>query len=266
MSAIGIPLVLIFLLVLPPFGTAVYTALICAVGAHEMLEAASVGRRKLALILCILSSTAVQASALFLSYMSAVCVLFPLAILLFLLWVAYYEKGRDFGFTGFGACLFSGFVVPMGLAALIILRKNDFGRFFVLLPVIATFIGDSGAFFSGRAFGKRKMSPKTSPNKTVAGLIGGLASSAVFMTLYGLLMGRFGVDISLWKLFVTGLAAGAAAQLGDLSFSVIKRHFGIKDYGKLLPGHGGMYDRFDSTAFASPAVLAVLYILGIIIY
>jgi phosphatidate cytidylyltransferase len=262
-SAIGVPLVLIILLVLPPFGTAVYTALICAVGAHEMLEAAGVGKRKLALILCILSSAAVQATALFLDYTAAVCVLFPFGVLLFLLWMAYYEKGSDFGFTGFGACLFSGFFVPMGLAALIILRRGEFGRLFVLLPVIATFIGDSGAFFAGRAFGKRKMSPKTSPNKTVAGLIGGLTASAIFMALYGLVMGRFGVDISLWKLFVTGLAAGAAAQLGDLSFSLIKRHFGIKDYGKLLPGHGGMYDRFDSTTFASPTVLIVLYILRV---
>jgi phosphatidate cytidylyltransferase len=261
-SGIGVPLVLIVLLVLPAYATAIYTAVICAIGVHEMLNAAGAGKRTLAVILCILSSIAVQAAALFLNYTSAVIILLPFGLLLFLLWVAYYEKGRDLGFTGFGACLFSGFFVPMGLAAMIILRKGDDGRLMVMLPVIATFIGDSGAYFAGRALGTKKMSPKTSPNKTVAGLIGGLAASAIFMTLYGFIMKRFGVDIPFWKLFVTGLIGGAAAQLGDLSFSIIKRHFNIKDYGKFLPGHGGAYDRFDSTTFASPTILAVLFILG----
>jgi phosphatidate cytidylyltransferase len=147
---------------------------------------------------------------------------------------------------------------------MIALRKGDGGRLLVLLPVIATFIGDAGAFFAGRAWGKRKMSPKTSPNKTVAGLVGGLAASAVFMTLYGFILRRFGTDIAFWKLAVAGLVSGAAAQLGDLSFSIIKRHFGVKDYGRLLPGHGGAYDRFDSTAFAAPTLLALLHILRMV--
>jgi len=197
-------------------------------------------------------------------YRPASCFRAPFGLLLFVLWVAYYEKGLDFGFNGFGACLFSGFVVPLGLAAQVTLRKAEYGRLMVLIPVIAAFIGDSGAFFVGRAWGRRKMSPKTSPNKTVAGLIGGLAASAAFMTLYGLVTRRFGLDLPPWKLIVLGLAAGAAAQLGDLSFSVVKRHFGIKDYGRLLPGHGGAYDRFDSTAFAAPTALALLYLLGMV--
>jgi phosphatidate cytidylyltransferase len=263
-AGLGIPRVLLALVVLPPFATALYTTVICAFGAYEMLGAAGAGRRRFALLLCVSSSAAIQACVLFSGYPAAFCVLLPFGLLLFVLWVAYYEKGLDFGFNGFGACLFSGFVVPLGLAAQVTLRKAEYGRLMVLIPVIAAFIGDSGAFFVGRAWGRRKMSPKTSPNKTVAGLIGGLAASAAFMTLYGLVTRRFGLDLPPWKLIVLGLAAGAAAQLGDLSFSVVKRHFGIKDYGRLLPGHGGAYDRFDSTAFAAPTALALLYLLGMV--
>jgi phosphatidate cytidylyltransferase len=78
------------------------------------------------------------------------------------------------------------------------------------------------------------------------------------MALYGLVMGRFGVDISLWKRFVTGLAAGERRTAWRPVLFFIKRHFGIKDYGKVLPDMAVCYDRFDSTTFASPTVLIVL--------
>lgn len=263
-AAIGVPLVFAVLVLLPPFATAVYTAAICVLGAHEMFCASGAEKRLCAMILCFVSAAAIQLCALIWGYTAAFTVLLPFIFLLFLIWVAYYEKGADFGFTAFGAALFCGFIVPAGLAAMVLLRKQEGGRLLVLMPVVATFIGDSGAYFAGRAFGRRKMSPKTSPNKTVAGLIGALASSALFMTVLGYIMTRFGIDIKLWQAAVIGLICGAAALLGDLSFSVIKRGFGIKDYGRLLPGHGGAYDRFDSSVFAAPAALAILYIMGVI--
>ena len=83
------------------------------------------------------------------------------------------------------------------------------------------------------------------------------------MVLYGLVLRLFGLYGSLWKLGVVGLLAGAAAQLGDLSFSLLKRHTGAKDYGNLLPGHGGAYDRFDSTSFAAPVTLVLLGLLEV---
>lgn len=263
-ALIGAPLVLIILIFLPPYATALYTSAICIIGAHEMLHAAGAGKRTLAILLCMLSSAAVQACVLFSEYTLTAAVLLPFGLLLFLLWVAYYETGRDFGFNGMGAALFSGFFVPMGLAALIMLRKAEGGNLLVLLPVIATFIGDSGAFFAGKALGKRKMSPKTSPHKTMAGLIGGLVTSALFTALFGFILRAFGINIALIKLLIIGFVCGGAAQLGDLAFSVIKRHFGLKDYGKLLPGHGGAYDRFDSTTFAAPTALALLYLMEVL--
>ncbi len=133
----------------------------------------------------------------------------------------------------------------------------------MLAPLVVTMLGDSGAYFAGRALGKKKMSPRTSPNKTVAGLVGGLLASALGMVLYGLVLRAFGLSGSLWKLALVGLIGGGADQLGDLSFSLIKRHAGAKDYGNLLPGHGGAYDRFDSTSFAAPTVLVLLKLLEV---
>ena len=263
-AVIGVPLVFVVLVLLPPFATAIYCCAICAVGVHEMFSAAGAEKRLAAMILCGLSAAAVQLCALLWGLTAAFSVLLPFALLLFLIWVAYYEKGVDFGFTAFGAALFCGFAVPAGMSAMVLLRARDGGNLFVLMPVVATFIGDSGAYFAGRAFGRRKMSPRTSPNKTTAGLIGGLICSSLFMTVLALVMRRFGIDMLLWQAAAAGLISGAAAQLGDLAFSVIKRCFGIKDYGRLLPGHGGAYDRFDSTVFAAPSVLALLYIMGVL--
>lgn len=263
-AAVGVPLVFVILVVLPPWATALYTAAICVIGAHEMMSAVGCGKRTLATVLCAASSAGIQLTALLGGWQCAALVLIPFMLLLFLMWIAYYETDREFGFTGFGAALFCGFVVPMGLSAMILLRQTEYGRLTVLMPVVATFIGDSGAYFAGRALGRRKMSPKTSPNKTIAGLIGGLAASAVFMVVLGVIMRQFGAQPALWKMLVIGLVCGAAAQLGDLSFSVIKRQFGVKDYGNLLPGHGGAYDRFDSTSFAAPCVFAMLIILEVL--
>ena len=263
-AGIGVPLVFVVLVLLPPAAAAIYCCAICAVGVHEMFCAAGAEKRIAAMALCCVSAAAIQLCALLWGLTAAFTVLLPFSILLFLIWVAYYEKGADFGLIAFGAAFFCGFAVPMGMSAMVLLRDREGGNLFVLMPVVATFIGDSGAYFAGRAFGKRKMSPRTSPHKTVAGLIGGLICSALFMTVLGIIMRRFGTDLPLWKAAVIGLISGAAAQLGDLAFSVIKRCFGIKDYGRLLPGHGGAYDRFDSTALAAPSVLALLYIMGVL--
>ena len=168
-----------------------------------------------------------------------------------------------FGLEGLAASLFSGVFVALGLSAMTALRLRERGNLLVLAPLVVCFLGDSGAYFAGRALGKRKMSPRTSPNKTIAGLVGGLIASAVGMVLYGLALRSFGLYGSLWKLALVGFLAGVADQLGDLSFSLIKRHAGAKDYGNLLPGHGGAYDRFDSTSFAAPTVLALLTLLEV---
>ena len=257
-AAIGLPLILVILCVLPPVATTVLFAAVNALGSWELYHILHIEKRVGALALTMAAGALTQALILLRGYESVYPVALPFAVLLFFCWVAYYEKELPFGLEGLAASLFSGLLVPLGLGAMTALRSMEWGHLLVLSPLIATFVGDSGAYFAGRALGKRKMSPRTSPNKTVAGLVGGLICASLGMVVYGLVLRAFGLAGNLPKLALVGLIGGAVAQLGDLSFSLIKRHTGAKDYGKLLPGHGGAYDRFDSTTFAAPTVLALL--------
>ena len=133
------------------------------------------------------------------------------------------------------------------------------GGLLLLLPVLLTWASDIGAYFVGRAFGKRKLMPSVSPGKTVAGAIGGLLATM----LVGWLYARFVLTPSTQLAFVRGsvfafaILVSAAAQIGDLAESLLKREAGVKDSSHIIPGHGGILDRFDSLLF----VLPVSYVL-----
>lgn len=128
-----------------------------------------------------------------------------------------------------------------------------------LWNTFAIFVGawltDTCAYFAGRAFGKHKLAPVISPKKTIEGSIGGILGAALSMVIYGLLVDRFTAFTPEYRpLIVLGLACGVVSQLGDLSMSAIKRQYQIKDYGNIMPGHGGVMDRFDSVLFVAPLV------------
>lgn len=130
----------------------------------------------------------------------------------------------------------------------------------LLLAFFAASINDVFALFSGMLFGKHKLSPELSPKKTIEGSIGGMIFSVLFcVAVPPLLKLIFSFDAEfiaqmavlppLWSFAILGLVAGAFSQIGDLTASMIKRHCGVKDYGSLLPGHGGIMDRFDGVLF-----------------
>ena len=106
---------------------------------------------------------------------------------------------------------------------------------------------DTFAYFTGMLFGKRKLIPNVSPKKTVEGSVGGTLFCVAFFVAYGAVLNNFTpYHINLLLIACAGLVSALVSQIGDLSMSVIKRTYGIKDYGKLFPGHGGVLDRFDS--------------------
>lgn len=123
----------------------------------------------------------------------------------------------------------------------------------VLLPIVLTWVSDSMAFFTGRAFGKHKLIPKVSPGKTVEGALGALVGTALAGIAYGAFLERFpSYNLALWQAAALGIVISLTAQVGDLAESVFKRDAGVKDSGHLFPGHGGALDRFDSLLFTLP--------------
>ena len=138
---------------------------------------------------------------------------------------------------------------------------DDDGFLLMIYVAIATFLCDTGAYFFGVFFGKHKLIPRVSPNKTWEGSIGGYITGAITSGLFGLLV-LDGLDASL---ILTGaLTLPLIAQVGDLGFSSIKRHFGIKDFGSFLPGHGGVLDRVDSLIFCLMWFHALMILWGVL--
>lgn len=152
-------------------------------------------------------------------------------------------------------CLFSGLIVPYCLTALlrIRMRSQSDGWIFLLMPFIMAFFSDMGAYFIGVFFGKHKMCPNISPKKSWEGFVGGIACAVLGMILYAVILRESrGWRFDYLYAAVFGLLGSLGSVLGDLSMSVIKRQTGIKDYGKLIPGHGGILDRFDSVMITAP--------------
>ena len=149
--------------------------------------------------------------------------------------------------------------VPWSLGKLIDMNyygSGEHGLFYLVLALCGAWIADSGAYFSGVFLGKHKLCPNISPKKTVEGFVGGLISNAViFLGIFIVYAHIRGVEFNVItgiKTALLGVVCAGVSVLGDLTFSVIKREKGIKDYGKIMPGHGGLTDRFDSVLFVAP--------------
>lgn len=137
------------------------------------------------------------------------------------------------------------------------------GNFYVWLVFIGAWITDTCAYYSGKFFGKHKLCPKVSPKKTIEGSIGGVIGTALISGIYGFVISNFADVMPVYHFVIVGLICGILSQFGDLVASSIKRYVDIKDYSNLIPGHGGILDRFDSILFTN---VVVYYYLTLIIH
>ena len=162
------------------------------------------------------------------------------------------------------ATLFSFIYAPIMLGYLYLTRELDQGFYIAWLIIISSWVCDTCAYFTGVMFGKHKMFPILSPKKSVEGFIGGIAGAAILGLIYGLVFGENLPTLAMPAAGCTLICAAGAliAVVGDLAASAIKRDTEIKDYGKLIPGHGGILDRFDSILFTAPAVFILAVLLG----
>ena len=254
-------------------------AAICLLGIHEVFTAMGFGKKQwylyaaavpFTMLLMLSSSGAARAALLAVGFLT---VLFYNVVLIT------HDKTLDFGKLS-GFIYFSG-VILFCFYSLIHLKRclpmDMYGYdaiYFILLILCFAWGGDTCAYFAGRAFGKHKLCPVVSPKKTVEGAIGGVLGTMVFgviaTVIYSIAANRMEAftrtNIGVSMYVIIALLACVAAVLGiygDLFASVVKRQCGIKDYGTIFPGHGGILDRFDSVMFIAPfvtmVVIAVFY-------
>ncbi len=175
-----------------------------------------------------------------------------------------------FGYPKFTAAqimsvFFGFFYVPVMLSCIYLTRSLSNGTYLVWLIFLASWGCDTSAYCFGMLFGKHKMTPQLSPKKSVEGAVGGVFGAAVLTIIYGFLFRNgMGASVSyiMWMALVAAIGA-LIAMVGDLAASAIKRNYDIKDFGKLIPGHGGILDRFDSVIFVAPVIYFLcLYLVG----
>lgn len=262
-SVIFLPIIFYIAFFLPPIGITCMVSLIAAMASFEFIRAVTKGKNIRLYIYTVIFAAFMP----FATYIGAATFtlragLFVLALILFAEGIVAYEKGKTLSLADILSVMYAGVIMPMFLSSFVLLKtfnNGNGGQFFVLLPFISAFISDSGAYFVGMAIGKHKVTPKTSPNKSWEGCIGGLVFTVAAMVVYGIIL-KFVVhyEVSFLLMALYGVVGSLATQIGDLAYSLIKRQYGIKDFGKLIPGHGGMMDRFDSMSFAAPAMYLML--------
>ena len=161
---------------------------------------------------------------------------------------------------GFATAVYSTFISTVAII------KIEYTVMATLLLFVISWITDAGAYFVGCSIGKHKLIPNLSPKKTVEGAIGGIIACVAFSVLYVFILDKFGLSIfggnDYIKIIVVSLIGSVISQLGDFASSAIKREFNVKDFGNLLPGHGGVLDRFDSIIFVAPFVYYILKFLA----
>ena len=251
------PAVLALVYLGPAWAWAAFLGLATVVGAHELFGMTHHGDRPAQAVGVVMTLGVFSTCWLFgrdPRSLLAVAFALPLAAMLLTLWRLgdMSSAALRLASAAFGPLWLGG-----GMAAIAMLKRDggSDGPAFVLLSLMLSWMSDTGAYFAGRFFGKRKLYEAVSPKKTVAGAVGGLASSVL-----GAVAGSLGYlkTLPLAHAVALGLVAGGLGQLGDLGESLLKRSVGVKDSGGILPGHGGILDRVD--ALLVTATIAYAYL------
>ena len=258
-SVVGVPLILLIIFWAPAWVLAAALALLSAIAAFELtrcVDTAGEGR--------VLTGGAVL-GALGAVWLQFQCVQWYGALLVFYTLLAFAYAVCRAGAVRLQqvlTALFAAGALPYAFGAFLRLHDMGIHRAYLLLPLLFSFCSDTAAFFAGHAFGKHKLAPRVSPHKTVEGAVGGLLGDIVGGLVFAFFVNAaFGERLDYLGIAVLGVGCSVIAQLGDLSFSLIKREFGVKDYGHIFLAHGGVLDRFDSVVFVAPVLAALLPLL-----
>lgn len=253
--------ILIFIPILIFSNTVVFPiacGVLALVAAGEVLSCVGVLKKLSVSVLTLTAVAAAMAGALYLSRTGGadaflqLFLIFTYIYLFVMLTLAVFSKGQ---FPIGDALTVVGmiFYVVFGFSSVVLLRQAPNGGYLYLLIFLSAWITDTGAYFTGVFFGKHKLIPDVSPKKTVEGAIGGVITCILTFLAFGAIVGAISeLTPHYLRLTVVGLIASIVSMVGDLIASLLKRKYGVKDYGKLFPGHGGVMDRFDSVLATAP--------------
>ena len=253
-AAIGIPVAVGIIVLGELFHWVNYVilALICPIIIYEYLAARKLHKNLMVLIPCMLYAL-VQPLLVPMRFGLAAAYIF--AVLMFFIMILFHES-IDFNDASFA--IFGTLIIVFGISSILIIPSQLRGYYslFFLMCLGIPWFSDGGAYFAGVFLGKHKLCPKISPKKTVEGFIGGIVAGILSALVIVLIFNAVSptLKLNLLTSLILGAAVSAISVVGDLSFSLVKRTCGIKDFGSFFPGHGGFLDRFDSVIISAPAV------------
>lgn len=260
-----LPLLLIVVLVLPKIFTTFLFAAIAVIGTYELLKNTGLVKQpRLLIYATVMAFYMGMWSGLWGTYPMAMLGIFVFTCLIFSELLISHGKTS---FKSVAVTFVGGALIPYLITAPTrLLHSWSIGRFLILISFVIAFMSDTGAYFTGLAFGKHKLAPNISPKKTVEGLIGGVLGAVIGVMLYCLILQEaFHLNASYMNALVYGILGSLGAVFGDLCFSAIKRQAGIKDYGNLIPGHGGILDRFDSMVVVATLTEILMHLIPMVV-
>ena len=253
-------LILIFVLL---FGTPIIQIAVSALAVIAVCEifyvAHIIGKRMLFLI-------SVIASILIMIAQSVNTEMFGFVVYIYIaaLFILYMTNRKRTELKDIGAAFLITFYVTFMFGHILYVRSMDYGYLLIWLVFVTAFVTDIFAMFGGKLFGKHKLCPRLSPKKTVEGSVCGVVACVLGVILYCFVCKVFcHANPNYPNAAVLGFLASIVSQIGDLSASCIKRQYGAKDYGNIMPGHGGVMDRFDSVLFVAPFIYYAVLILPV---
>jgi len=259
-AIIGLVLLVIVLLSNEIF-VGIGVAVISIMALYELLTALGYIKQKPLIFACFGGSIIL----IILPYLQREMILMLLYIYIMALFIIILKYHKIIVFGDISAVFFASVYICFLLSHITFTRMLPNGKILVWLIFIGAWMTDTCAFFAGTFFGRHKLFPEVSPKKTIEGSLGGIIGCVLSFILFGFMVEKMYLySVNYANLSVLGLLCSIMGQLGDLSASVIKRKYGIKDFGNIMPGHGGIMDRFDSVIFVAPLVYYYLIFFKVI--
>lgn len=278
-AAVGIPLALVIIIASAYIPWIMVGALfvLCMIGIYEALKTAGADKNKILYPPCFLYGAVVMAAPFF---DNLAAVILPASLIfLFVMFAILLRKHETLRIETLCTAMILTMFVALPFMVMLLIFGNILvlddtpalyaaGVAFVAYCIAVAWLADAGAYFVGRALGKHKLAPVISPKKTVEGAVGGFVTSLILSLSTAYIYADV-LHCLPWKLNYVNLAIITCicivmSMFGDISFSAIKRQFGIKDFGNLMPGHGGVLDRFDSVLFVCPTFYLLQFVLPIL--